>query len=262
MDIRLPLPAALRHRVESEEYLWAYFTSHLLSPPVVWAIWVFAIAWPSRADNPADLQFAMLFAVAVCAAPILFVSLMVRSGRIGDLHMRESRERYIPYTIAIIGALCCLFTFPRFGADPSSSLVLTLVTIVELAVMLFGNALHTHQFPRCRHGQHHLGDGADVWLEAGFGVSAGALACCAGAAGAAASHRDANHARRLDRRVDAPGGCRRLGLVHLARLHTRQTRAVPSQDQDRNRVASPFQAAPLTRLRCRKRRGISSPSQR
>jgi len=137
MDIRLPLPAALRHRVESEEYLWAYFTSHLLSPPVVWAIWVFAIAWTSRADRPSDLRFAMLFAFAVCAAPILFVSLMVRSGRIGDLHMRESRERYIPYTIAIIGALCCLALFPRFGAGPILH-VLTVVTIVELAVMLVG----------------------------------------------------------------------------------------------------------------------------
>ena len=137
MDIRLPLPAALRHRVESEEYLWAYFTSHLLSPPVVWAVWVFTIAGTSRAGRLADLQFAALFAFAVCAAPILFVSLMVRSGRISDLHMRESRERFIPYSIAIIGALGCYSVFPRFGADPVLLLV-TLVTIVELAIMLVG----------------------------------------------------------------------------------------------------------------------------
>ena len=137
MDIRLPLPAALRHRVESQEYLWAYLSSLLLSPPVVWAIWVYAIAWTSNADPRPDLQFASLFAFAVCAAPILFVTCMVRTGRISDLNMRESRERYIPYSIAIIGGLCCIVVFSQVGADPVLYVV-TLVTIVELALMLVG----------------------------------------------------------------------------------------------------------------------------
>ena len=96
MDLRLPLPAALRQRVETEEHLWAYFASLLLSPPVIWAVWVFAIAWTSGAERQSSLPFAALFAFAVCAAPILFVSFMVRIGRISDLNMRESRERYVP----------------------------------------------------------------------------------------------------------------------------------------------------------------------
>lgn len=137
MHIRLPLPAALRHRVESEEYAWAFFTSLLLSPPVVWAFWIFAIAWIYSADRRQNLLFASLFAFVVCAAPILFVSLMVRNGRIGDLHMRESRERYIPYSIAIVGGLICTLTFGHIGVDPVFYLV-TLVTIVELALMLIG----------------------------------------------------------------------------------------------------------------------------
>ena len=137
MHIRLPVPAALRHRVESEEHAWAYITSHLLSPPVVWAVWIYAIAWTYSADRHQNLFFASLFAVAVCAAPILFVSLMVRNGRIGDLHMRESRERFIPYSIAIIGGLICAFAFSHLGADPIFYLV-TLATIVELALMLVG----------------------------------------------------------------------------------------------------------------------------
>lgn len=137
MHIRLPMPAALRHRVESEEYLWAYLASHLLSPPVVWAVWVFAIAWTSSAERHLNLRFALLFACAVCAAPILFVTFMVRNGRISDLHMRESRERYIPYSIAIIGGLLCAITFWRYEADPVLYL-LTLITILELALMLVG----------------------------------------------------------------------------------------------------------------------------
>lgn len=137
MDIRLPLPAALRHRVESEEHLWAYITSFLLCPPVVWAAWICAIAWTSSADRQADMRYAALFVFAVCAAPIFFVSLMVRHGRISDLNMRESRERYIPYSIAIIGGLCCAYVFSRFDASPVLLLV-TLVSIVKLALMLIG----------------------------------------------------------------------------------------------------------------------------
>ncbi len=137
MDIRLPLPAALRHRVESEDCLWAYVTSLLLSPPVVWAVWASAIAWSSDAARLASLQFAALFAGAVCAAPMLFVSFMVHNGRIGDLNMRESRERYVPYSIAIIGGVFCALAFGQFEADPVLY-VLTLVTIVELAIMLIG----------------------------------------------------------------------------------------------------------------------------
>ncbi len=137
MHIRLPLPAALRQRVEAEEYAWAIITSLLLSPPVVWAVWIFAIAWTSSANRHQNLSFAALFAVAVCAAPILFVSVMVRNGRIGDLHMRESRERYIPYSIAIVGGFICALSFSHIGADPVFYLV-TLVTIAELALMLVG----------------------------------------------------------------------------------------------------------------------------
>ena len=137
MDFRLPLPAALRHRVESEEYLWAYVTSLLLSPPVVWVVWVYAIAMSSVTERRAALQFASLYAFAVCIVPMLFVAYMVRNGRIGDVNMRESRERFIPYSIAIIGGLFTALIFSRFGADPVLILV-TVVSIVELALMLVG----------------------------------------------------------------------------------------------------------------------------
>lgn len=137
MDIRLPLPAALRHRVESEEHLWAYIASLLLSPPVVWAAWICAIAWTAGADRQADMRYAALFVFAVCAAPIFFVTFMVRNGRISDLNMRESRERFIPYSIAIIGGLCCAYVFSRFDASPAL-FVVTLVSVVKLALMLVG----------------------------------------------------------------------------------------------------------------------------
>ena len=137
MDIRLPLPAALRHRVPAKENLWAHFISLILSPPVVWTVWIYAVSLPSAEDIGAALFFASLFAGSICILPMLFVALMVRLGKIGDLHMRESRERFIPYSIAITLGLISELIFLRLEAAPIF-LIVTLVSIVELGIILLG----------------------------------------------------------------------------------------------------------------------------
>ena len=137
MDIRLPLPAALRHRVQSEDKLWAHLVSLIVSPPVVWTIWVYAVSLPSAKNLSTALLFASLFALSICIAPMLFVAYMVRIGKIGDMHMRESRERFIPYLIAIVLGVISEFIFLRLDADPIF-LMVTLVSIVELTLILLG----------------------------------------------------------------------------------------------------------------------------
>ncbi len=137
MDIRLPLPAALRHRVETEEHFWAQVVSLLVSPPLVWAIWVYAITFATAANRSSALVFASLFVFSICAAPILFVAYMVRIGKIGDLHMPHSRERFIPYSLAIVAGVLSEVIFIHFEAEPILILV-TLVSIVELSLMLVG----------------------------------------------------------------------------------------------------------------------------
>ncbi len=133
MDIRLP--AALRMRVEKQEYFWAHCISLLISPPLVWALWVYAVTLPGAADRASAWFFASLFTLSVCAAPMLFVAYKVRIGQISDMHMRLSRERYIPYSIAIAAGSVCAFIFWQAGAAPILLLV-TLVSIVELSLML------------------------------------------------------------------------------------------------------------------------------
>ena len=141
MDIRLPLPAALRQRVPREEYLWAHAISLIVSPPLVWAIWVYAVTLPEAENFAAALLFSSLFAFSICAAPMLFIGYKVRKGKISDMHMRLSRERYIPYSIAIgLGTLSEII-FIRFDADPVLILVM-LVSIVELTLMLLGTFLN------------------------------------------------------------------------------------------------------------------------
>ena len=133
MDIRLPLPATLRHRVQGEEKLWAHAVSLLLSPPVVWALWVYATSL-LRGSNHA-VKFATLFVLSICVAPMLFVAYKVRNGKISDMHMRESNERYIPYSIAIVAGILTGVVYLHYDAGPVLLLVV-LVSIVELTIML------------------------------------------------------------------------------------------------------------------------------
>ena len=137
MDSLLPLPAALRHRLPSDEPLWAHAVSFVFSPPLVWAVWVYALALPSQADQASAFIFASLFVLSICVAPMLFVAVQVRGGKISDMHMRLSRERYIPYSIAIAAGLASLLIMFVFKADPLLQVV-TLVSIVELSVILAG----------------------------------------------------------------------------------------------------------------------------
>ena len=135
MDIRLPLPAALRQRVQSDEKLWAHAVSLLLSPPVVWAIWVYAISLTRGSNRSSAFAFASLFVLSICVAPMLFVAYKVRNGKISDMHMRESNERYIPYSIAIVAGIITGVVYLQYGAGIVLLLVV-LVSIVELTIML------------------------------------------------------------------------------------------------------------------------------
>lgn len=137
MDIRVPIPAVVRQHIETDDKLWAHIVSLLISPPIVWGIWTFLIALSVTPSRIAALLYASIFTLMVCLLPILFVACMVKLGKIGDLHMRESRERYIPYLIAIIAAIFTEMIFLRFGAHPILVIV-TLVSIVELTLMLLG----------------------------------------------------------------------------------------------------------------------------
>lgn len=137
MDIRVSIPAVVRQHIETDDKLWAHIVSLLISPPIVWGIWTFLIALSVTPSRIAALLYGSIFTLMVCLLPILFVACMVKLGKIGDLHMRESRERYIPYLIAIIAAIFTEIIFLRFGAHPIL-VILTLVSIVELTLMLLG----------------------------------------------------------------------------------------------------------------------------
>jgi membrane-associated phospholipid phosphatase len=137
MDIRVPVPSIIQHYTQSDETLWARIVSLIISPPLVWAVWVYPIALEVQPSRNEALLYATIFATFVCWIPILFVASMVKMGKIGDLHMRESHERYIPYAISIFGGIIAGVILIQLQAHPVL-LILTLISSIQLTLMLVG----------------------------------------------------------------------------------------------------------------------------
>lgn len=137
MDIRVPIPSIIQHYTQSDETLWARMVSLIFNPPLVWAVWIYPIALEVNSSRNEAIHHATIFATFVCWIPIIFVASMVKMGKIGDLHMRESHERYIPYSISIVGGVIAGSILNQLQAHPTL-LVLTLVTCVQLTLMLVG----------------------------------------------------------------------------------------------------------------------------
>lgn len=137
MDIRVPIPSIVQHYTQSDETLWARIVSLVFNPPLVWAVMIYPIALAVSSTQNDAFVHATIFATFVCWIPSLFVLLMVKIGKIGDVHMRESHERYVPYAISIVGGTIAGLILNHLRAHPIM-LILTLVTIVQLTLMLVG----------------------------------------------------------------------------------------------------------------------------
>jgi len=137
MDIRVPMPSIIQHYTQSDETLWARIISLIFNPPLVWAVMIYPIALKVAAVQSDAIIHASIFATFVCLIPSLFVLVMVKMGKIGDIHMRESHERYVPYAISIVGGMIAGLILNHLNAHPIL-LILTLVTCVQLTLMLLG----------------------------------------------------------------------------------------------------------------------------
>jgi len=140
MDIRIPVPTMIRHQVQQTDHFWAQVVSNVISPPVVWAVWVYPIAlWVTPSQETAILH-ASVFTFFVCILPMIYVVTMVKMGKIGDLHMRESNERYIPYAVSIVAGIITGIVLTSLDAH-RVLLVLTVISIIQLTLMLLGTFL-------------------------------------------------------------------------------------------------------------------------
>lgn len=107
--------------------------SNIVSPPVMFAVLGLAIALYQLPFWPA-LAWAAIYGFFVSLAPILFILYLLRTGRIGDLHMTLTRERHLPYLVSVICALVVLALLYLLDG-PSLMRCLVILNVINLAVL-------------------------------------------------------------------------------------------------------------------------------
>ena len=107
--------------------------SNIVSPPVMFAILGLALAWHEQPFWP-GLGWAAFYGFVVSLLPIIFVFYMLKTGRIAELHMSNTRERHLPYIVAILCTIAALALL-NWSQGPPLLRCLTLFNTVELIIL-------------------------------------------------------------------------------------------------------------------------------
>jgi hypothetical protein len=119
---------------ETSRLHWARITSDVLSPPIVWSVMVFPIAFRFAQTSRQALVWSLAYGIIVCLMPILYIGWMVRRGKISDLHMQHRQERLLPFLVSMLCAVLAWYVLVQLDAPPVLPL-LAAVTLVELVIM-------------------------------------------------------------------------------------------------------------------------------
>lgn len=95
----------------------ARYLSHIFSPPMVYAVLGFITAWAELPFLP-GLLWGSIFGFFVSLLPLLVVIYLLKSGRIKDIHLNNSKERRIPYLVGIAGSIAAIITIRQFQGPP------------------------------------------------------------------------------------------------------------------------------------------------
>ncbi len=107
--------------------------SNLVSPPTMFPALVLAIALQLKPLRVA-LEWWAAYGITVSLLPILFVLYLLKTGRIAELHMSNTRERLLPYAVAVVSA-SVLYIIERFAGAPAIIADITLFNALELAAL-------------------------------------------------------------------------------------------------------------------------------
>jgi membrane-associated phospholipid phosphatase len=80
------------------------------------------------------LAWATIYGLLVSLAPILFVLYLLKTGRITELHMSDTRERHLPYLSAFFFS-AVTFGLVTLFQGPELMRCLTVFNMVELALL-------------------------------------------------------------------------------------------------------------------------------
>ncbi len=106
----------------------------MLSPPVIWGVLAFPIAFREADSRDQALLWAFTYTIMVCILPAIYIGWMVWRGHISDIHLRERKERIRPFIVSLIGTGLAWAMLNLMGAPPLLP-VFALVSLVLLLTM-------------------------------------------------------------------------------------------------------------------------------
>lgn len=113
---------------------WPRWVSDVLSPPVIWALLAFPVAYHADGGQGNALVYALVYGTMVCWLPVLYIAWNVRNGNITDLHMKVREERIRPFIVTIAGSTVALALLIAINA-PRLMPMFTLFTLIQLGLM-------------------------------------------------------------------------------------------------------------------------------
>lgn len=111
--------------------------SNIISPPVMFSILALALAWHELPFWP-GLGWAATYGLLVSLTPIILVLYLLKTGRIRELHMSDTKERHLPYIAAILCAIVTYMIFFYFDG-PIILRCLLLFNFIELIALALIN---------------------------------------------------------------------------------------------------------------------------
>lgn len=125
---------------------WSRLVSDIISPPVVWAVLSLPVALKYTDTLEQALIWGALFSFWICLVPISYVFIQVARGKIGDIHMEQRQERYIPLLITMGSSALVAALLHHLGAPPALVLLalLSLVQVSIIALITFAWQISMH----------------------------------------------------------------------------------------------------------------------
>jgi hypothetical protein len=114
---------------------WARLISDILSPPVIWGLMAFPIAFYGADSQAHALVWALTYSVLVCIFPALYIGYMVWRGHITDIHVRVREQRVRPFIVSLVCTIVA-WTLLRWMNAPSLLPLFTLFSLIQLTLML------------------------------------------------------------------------------------------------------------------------------
>lgn len=112
---------------------FARYFSNIASPPVMFAALGVAFGLRGQSFWP-GMSWAALYGFVVSLAPILGVFYMLKTGAISELHMSNTKERHLPYVMAVAFATAAYWLLTWLDG-PYLLRCLALFNIIELAAL-------------------------------------------------------------------------------------------------------------------------------